>query len=78
VRANGPRCSAYPELVVAVRTYFTPGIPGIYLRLEEPSVLDPTGYDLEDFDALPNLEMVLNVDPAQLVTRIADHLRGRG
>jgi hypothetical protein len=40
-----------------------PETPGVSFALEHPTTIDPAEYALEDFDVLPNLEMVLNVEP---------------
>ena len=40
-----------------------PGSPGLYFELEQPITIDPVDYALEDFDMLPNLEMVFNAEP---------------
>lgn len=37
--------------------------PGLYFDPEQPVTIDPVDYALEDFDALPNLEMVFNAEP---------------
>jgi Uncharacterised nucleotidyltransferase len=48
-----------------------PGISGLYLRLDEPATIDPAEHALEDFQALPNLEMVLNVEPREALDDFA-------
>lgn len=40
-----------------------PYSPGLYFNLEQPVTIDPLDYALEDFDVLPNLEMVFNAEP---------------
>jgi hypothetical protein len=40
-----------------------PGLSGIFVDMKEPSTLDSAAHSLEEFKALPNLTMVLNVDP---------------
>ena len=40
-----------------------PGSPGLYFEPEQPITIDPLDYALEDFDTLPNLEMVFNAEP---------------
>ena len=52
-----------------------PGIPGVYFNLDRPSVIEPADYALEDFDVIPNLETVLNVEPRARLDDFAD--RGR-
>ena len=37
--------------------------PGLYFDPEQPVTIDPEDYALEDFDALPDLEMVFNAEP---------------
>jgi Uncharacterised nucleotidyltransferase len=39
-----------------------PGISGLYFRLDEPATLKPAEDALDDFESLPNLEMVTNVE----------------
>lgn len=48
-----------------------PGIPGVYFNLDRPSMIDPADYALEDFDVIPNLEMVLNVEPKACIDDFA-------
>jgi Uncharacterised nucleotidyltransferase len=48
-----------------------PGIPGLYFQLDRPSTIDPAQYALEDFETLPNLEMVLNVEPREVLDDFA-------
>ncbi|MGE0702430.1 MAG: nucleotidyltransferase family protein [Vicinamibacterales bacterium] len=48
-----------------------PGIPGVYFNLDRPTRIDPADYALEDFEALPNLEMVLNVEPRECLDDFA-------
>jgi hypothetical protein len=48
-----------------------PGTPGLYFQLDQPSTVDPEEYALEDFEALPNLEMVLNVEPREALDDFA-------
>jgi Uncharacterised nucleotidyltransferase len=47
------------------RRHYTlhPGIQGLYFDLVQPSTIDPNEFGLEDFEALPNLEIVLNAEP---------------
>jgi hypothetical protein len=40
-----------------------PDHPGLYIALERPTTIDPAQYALEEFEQLPNLEVVLNVEP---------------
>ncbi|HEX5691999.1 MAG TPA: hypothetical protein VFX76_18420, partial [Roseiflexaceae bacterium] len=40
-----------------------PLTPGLYFVPEQPVTIDPEDYALEDFDALPDLEMVFNAEP---------------
>jgi hypothetical protein len=40
-----------------------PLTPGLYFEPEEPVTIDPADYALEEFDALPNLEMLFNTEP---------------
>jgi hypothetical protein len=48
-----------------------PDMPGLYIALERPTTIDPAQYALEDFDVLPNLEMVLNVEPQKALDDFA-------
>ena len=48
-----------------------PGIPGLYFRLEQPSIVGPRDSALEDFDVLPNLETVLNVEAREALDDFA-------
>jgi hypothetical protein len=48
-----------------------PGMPGLFIDLNEPSTLDPAAQSLEDFDTLPNLEMILNVEPREALDDFA-------
>jgi hypothetical protein len=48
-----------------------PGTPGLYFAPEQPATIDPAQYALEDFEALPNLEMVLNVEPKEALDDFA-------
>jgi hypothetical protein len=45
------------------RVALYPGSPGLYFEPEQPLTIDPADYALEDFDALPDLEMVFNAEP---------------
>jgi hypothetical protein len=55
-----------PELVT-----LNPDTPGLYIALDRPTIIDPDRYALEDFDALPNLERVFNVEPRQVLDDFA-------
>ncbi len=48
-----------------------PDTPGLYFWLDQPATVDPSEYALEDFEALPNLEMVLNVEPREALDDFA-------
>ena len=48
-----------------------PDTPGLYFRLDEPATVDPSDYTLDEFEALPNLEMVLNVDAREALDDFA-------
>jgi hypothetical protein len=48
-----------------------PGAPGIYFRLDEPGTIDPAEIALEDFDAVPNIEVVANADPMEVLDDFA-------
>jgi hypothetical protein len=47
------------------RYTFYPGTPGLYFAPEQPTTIEPGQYALEDFEAVPNLEMVLNAEPRE-------------
>jgi hypothetical protein len=48
-----------------------PGISGVYFRLDEPATLDPEECALEEFDVLPNLQILLNVEPREALDDFA-------
>ena len=48
-----------------------PGTPGLYFTLDRPATIDPAEYALEDFETLPNLELVLNVEPREALDDFA-------
>jgi len=48
-----------------------PGTPGLYFDLEQPSTIGPAESALEDFEALPNLETVLNVEAREALDDFA-------
>jgi hypothetical protein len=48
-----------------------PGAPGIYFRLDEPGTIDPAEIALEEFDAVPNVEVVANADPMEVLDDFA-------
>ena len=48
-----------------------PGISGVYFNLDRPSMIDPADCALEDFDVIPNLETVLNVEPRECIDDFA-------
>lgn len=48
-----------------------PGLAGLDVHLHEPSRIDPVAHALEDFEALPNLEKVLNVEPREALDDFA-------
>ena len=48
-----------------------PGAPGIYFRLDEPGTIDPAELALEEFDDVPNVEIVANVDPMDVLDDFA-------
>lgn len=53
------RCTLYPDT------------RGLYFWLYHPVTVDPSQYSLEEFAALPNLEMVLNVDAREALDDFA-------
>jgi hypothetical protein len=48
-----------------------PDTPGLYFWLDQPATVDPSEYGLEDFGTLPNLEMVVNVEPREALDDFA-------
>jgi len=48
-----------------------PGMSGVYFILDRPSMIDPADYALEEFEVIPNLEMVLNVEPRECLDDFA-------
>jgi hypothetical protein len=48
-----------------------PDTPGLYFWLDEPSTVDPSEYTLEEFEALPNLETVINVEAREALDDFA-------
>lgn len=48
-----------------------PGMSGLYFQLNKPATIDPAQYALEDFESLPNLETVVNVEPQEVLDDFA-------
>jgi hypothetical protein len=48
-----------------------PGTPGIYFRLDEPGTIDPAEIALEEFDVVPNVSVVANLDPLEVLDDFA-------
>lgn len=48
-----------------------PDTPGLFFRLNEPATVDPSEYALDQFEALPNVEMVLDVDAREALDDFA-------
>ena len=48
-----------------------PGLSGLFVDINEPSTLDSAAHSLEEFKALPNLTMVLNVEPREALDDFA-------
>jgi hypothetical protein len=48
-----------------------PDTPGLYFWLDQPATVDPSDYTLEDFESLPNVEMVLNVEAREALDDFA-------
>jgi hypothetical protein len=48
-----------------------PGTPGVFFQLDEPVTICPSAHTLEDFEALPNLEKVINVDAHEALNDFA-------
>jgi hypothetical protein len=54
-----------PEVVT-----LQPGTPGIYFRLDDAGTIDPAEFALEEFDVVPNLTVVANADPMEVMDDI--------
>jgi len=48
-----------------------PDTPGLFFWLDQPSTVDPSEYSLEDFEALPNLETLVNVEAREALDDFA-------
>jgi hypothetical protein len=48
-----------------------PDMPGLYFPLDEPATVDPAQYSLEEFEALPNLQTVVNVEAREALDDFA-------
>ena len=48
-----------------------PGLSGLFVDINQPSTLDSAAHSLEEFKALPNLTMVLNVEPREALDDFA-------
>jgi len=48
-----------------------PDTPGLYFWLDQPVTVDPSEYGLDDFETLPNLQTVLNVEPREALDDFA-------
>ncbi len=48
-----------------------PGAPGIYFSLDEPGTIDPAEFALEEFDVVPNVSVVANVDAMEVLDDFA-------
>jgi hypothetical protein len=48
-----------------------PGLSGMFVVIKGPSTLDSASHSLEEFKALPNLTMVLNVEPKEVLDDFA-------
>jgi hypothetical protein len=48
-----------------------PLTPGLYFEPEQPVTIDPADYAMEEFDVLPNLEMLFNVEPLEALRDFA-------
>ena len=53
------------------RRFTNPETPGLFFWLDEPVTVDPSAYALDDFESLPNLETVLNVDAREALDDFA-------
>jgi hypothetical protein len=48
-----------------------PDTPGLYFWLDQPATVDPADYSLEEFETLPNVEMVINVEAREALDDFA-------
>jgi hypothetical protein len=48
-----------------------PDNPGLFFKLHRPATIDPAQFALEEFESLPNLEMVLNVEAREALDDFA-------
>ncbi len=48
-----------------------PGFSGLFVDINQPSTIDSAAHSLEEFKALPNLTMVLNVEPREALDDFA-------
>jgi hypothetical protein len=48
-----------------------PDTPGLYFWLDQPVTVDPADYTLEEFETLPNVEMVINVEAREALDDFA-------
>jgi hypothetical protein len=48
-----------------------PGLSGMFVDINGPTTLDSAAHSLEEFKALPNLTMVLNVEPREALDDFA-------
>ena len=48
-----------------------PDTPGLYFWLDNPATVDPADYTLDDFEALPNIEKVINVEAREALDDFA-------
>ena len=60
----------HTEVVTQPYTLY-PGTPGVFFPLDEPAAIAPSGHTLEEFEALPNIEMVLNVEAHEALNDFA-------
>lgn len=64
LRQQGAAYSVRLHSELPTRRYaLYPDTPGLYFLPEQPLTIDPEDYALEDFDALPNRELVFNAEP---------------
>ena len=63
-------CELYSE-VASKKFEVTPESHGIYGRISENITFDPGMNHLEDFDAIPNLERFVNIEPIETLRRMA-------
>lgn len=72
LRQEGVRFTIRLHSEMPARRYtLHPETAGLYVKLSQPATIDPAQYALEDFESLPNLETVLNVEAREALDDFA-------